>query len=662
MLLYVLSVFLSAFLVFQIQPVIARTILPWFGGTPAVWSSVMLFFQVALTGGYAYAYWLIGRVHARKQGGLHMLLLGVSLALIIGLGIVWPSPVTPSVAWKPAGAEWPVARIVAILTLAVGLPYFALATNGPIMQAWSARAFPGRSPYWLYALSNVGSLLALVTYRVLIEPFFTVQQEGWAWSVGYLLFVALTGCTSVRSRRQAAEVPPETAAGQAAPPVVLPSRLIQCLWMALSAVASVMLLAVTSHITQEVAVVPFLWILPLAIYLFTFVLAFSGERRYHRPLFSALLAMMSVTCIYVTLHPGTSMTGQITCFSVSLFVACMVAHGELYRLRPDPAYLTRFYVMISVGGAIGGAFVNLVAPAVFSGYWELQIGWAVLWLLMAVLTFVRPTTELPRRWRTEHDAVVGGLAVASVVVVLSGYSKLVHATGDVYRERNFYGVLRVGQDKEHRSYTLVHGVTVHGTQFRDPAMRNTPTTYYWGGSGIGLVLVNHPRYGRGMRVGVLGLGVGTLAAYGRSGDVYRFYEINPLVLRLANGQGGYFSFLRDSAADVRVVPGDARISLERELAAGERQRFDVLVLDTFNSDAIPVHLITREAFAVYLEHLSPEGVIAAHISNQHLDLTPVLWQVALEYGLRMVLIRVPALAEQDASSPSEWMVLPVTRH
>ena len=350
MLLYVLSVFLSAFLVFQIQPMIARTILPWFGGTPAVWSSVMLFFQVALTGGYAYAYWLIGRVHARRQGGLHLLVLVGSLALVAGLGFAWPSPVTPSVAWKPAGAEWPIARIVAILTLAVGLPYFALATNGPILQAWSARAFPGRSPYWLYALSNVGSLLALVTYPVLIEPLFTLQQQGWAWSVGYLLFVALTGSASIRSWRQAAEAPPETVTDQAAPPVVLPSRLIQGLWMALSAVASVLLLALTSHITQEVAVVPFLWILPLAIYLLTFVLAFSGERRYHRPLFSALLAVVSVACVYVTLRPETSIVWQIACFSMSLFVACMVAHGELYRLRPDPAYLTRFYLMISVGG------------------------------------------------------------------------------------------------------------------------------------------------------------------------------------------------------------------------------------------------------------------------------------------------------------------------
>jgi len=657
MLLYVLSVFLSAFLVFQIQPMIARTVLRWFGGTPTVWSSVMLFFQVALTGGYAYAYWLIGRVHARKQGGLRLLVLVGSLALVVGLGLAWPSPVTPSVAWKPAGAEWPIARIVAILTVAVGLPYFALATNSPIMQAWSARAFPGRSPYWLYALSNVGSLLALVTYPVLIEPLFTLRQQGWAWSVGYLLFVALTGCASIRSRRQAAEAAPGTAASQAAPPVVVPSRLIQGLWMALSAVASVLLLAVTSHITQEVAVVPFLWILPLAIYLLTFVLAFSGEKRCHRPLFSSLLAVVSVACIYVTLHPGTSMLWQIACFAISLFVACMVAHGELYRLRPDPSYLTRFYVMVSVGGAIGGVFVNLVAPAVFSGYWELYIGWAFVWLLLAVLTFVRPTTELPRRWRSDHDVVVVGLAVAVVTVVLPGYAILVHSTDDVLRERNFYGVLRVGRDREHRLYTLVHGVTVHGTQFRDPAMRDTPTTYYWRGSGIGLVLVNHPRYGQGMRVGVLGLGIGTLAAYGRTGDVNRFYEINPLVLRLANGQGGYFSFLKDSAADVRVVLGDARISLERELAAGERQRFDVLALDTFSSDAIPAHLMTREAFAVYLEHLAPGGAIAANISNQSLDLTPVLWQVAREYGLKMASIRVPALAGQDASSPSEWIVL-----
>ena len=661
--LYVLGIFLSAFLVFQIQPVIARTILPWFGGTPAVWSSVMLFFQVALTGGYAYAWWLIGRVHERRQGGLHLLLLAASVALVAGLGLAWPSPVTPGLAWKPTGAEWPIVRIVAILTLAVGLPYFTLATNSPLMQAWSARACPGRSPYWLYALSNVGSLLALATYPVLVEPLLTLRQQGWAWSAGYLLFVAVTACAALRTRRHAAEAAAEFAKDtpvlraddRSALPAVAPSGPIQGLWMALSAAASVLLLAVTSHITQEVAVIPFLWILPLAIYLLTFVLAFSGEGRYHRPLFSALFAAASVACILALLRPDTSVIWQIACFSIGLFVACMVTHGELYRLRPDPAHLTRFYLMMSVGGALGGLFVTVAAPAIFSGYWELYIGWACVWLLLAVLTFVRPTEELPRRWRGEYDAVVGGLAVAATV--LAGYAVASSSAGDVLRERNFYGVLRVGQDGERRLYTMVHGITVHGRQFRDPAMRDTPTAYFWRGSGIGLALANHARHGRGLRVGVLGLGVGTLAAYGQAGDVYRFYEINPLVLRLANGQGGYFSFLKDSLADVRVVLGDARISLERELAAGERQRFDVLALDAFSSDSLPVHLITRDAFAVYLEHLAPGGVIAANITNRHLDLTPVLWQIARASGLKMVSIRVPAPADRDAAAPSVWILL-----
>jgi hypothetical protein len=311
--------------------------------------------------------------------------------------------------------------------------------------------------------------------------------------------------------------------------------------------------------------------------------------------------------------------------------------------------------MVSVGGAFGGIFVNLVAPALFSGYWELYGGWAGLWLVLAMLTFVRPTAELPKRWRTEHDAVIGGLAVAAVVA--AGYAIVSLSASDVVRERNFYGVLRVNHDAEGRLYKMVHGITVHGAQFRDATKRGTPTAYFWPGSGVGLALLNYPRQGQGLKVGVLGLGVGTLAAYGQAGDVYRFYEINPLVVELAKGRGEYFSFLKDSAADVRIVNGDARISLERELAAGDEQRFDVLVLDTFSSDAIPVHLLTREAVGLYLKHLGPRGVIAANITNKHLDLTPVFWRIAQEYGLQIASISVRAPTNDVSAATSLWILL-----
>ncbi len=654
MLFYILSIFASAFLIFQVQPMIARVILPWFGGTPAVWSTVMLFFQVLLTGGYAYSYWLAGKVQAQRQGKIHLVFLSISVLLLLGLGVLWPSPITPDSSWKPTGVNWPILRIFILLAATVGLPYFMLATNSPLMQAWFSRSFPQKSPYWLYALSNVGSLLALVSYPFLIEPLLSLRQQGWAWSLGYLLFVGLAGYGAWRSAWQKTEGLeyagdlPHPAQGPT------PAAFIQILWIALSMVASVLLLAVTSQMTQEVAVIPFLWVLPLAVYLLSFVFAFSGEGRYYRPAFALAFLGVSAGLAYLILYPATHFLWQIVIYTVFLFVACMIAHGELYRLRPAPAHLTRFYLMVSLGGALGGVFVNLIAPAIFDGYWELYLGWAALWLALAVLTFVRRTLELRPRWRFGHDALIG--AVAVTVLVFSGYTILSMASGDLLRERNFYGILRVLEGAGTR--TMVHGATSHGVQFLDEARRDLPTSYYWQGSGVGLALRSHPRYGQQpMKVGVLGLGIGVLAAYGQPGDTYRFYEINPLVVDLAEGRNGYFSFLSDSQAAVEVVLGDARISLEQELLAGQRQNYDVLVLDTFSSDAIPVHLITREAFTLYLEQLAPDGVIAAHISNRHLDLQPVTWQMAQEFELSLATVFVSEEPAQPESFPSLWMIL-----
>jgi spermidine synthase len=656
MALYILSIFLSAFLIFQVQPMIARVILPWFGGTPAVWSTVMLFFQVLLTGGYAYASWLVGRVRASKQGVIHLSILGISLALVAALGFFWPSPITPGGDWKPVQLDWPIWQIFVLLMASVGLPYFILATNSPLTQAWFTRAFLGKSPYWLYALSNVGSLLALVTYPVLIEPMLTLQQQGWVWSGGYVLFALLAGFGAVRSARQAAREADQAGdlphqAGVASPPVFT-----QILWLLLSAAASLALLAVTSQLTQEVAVIPFLWVLPLAVYLLSFVLAFSSAGWYRRPLFSVALAVLSVAVTWLLWDSRVGIALQIAIYSLFLFVFCMVAHGELYLLRPDPAFLTRFYLMVSLGGALGGILINFVMPLVFNSYWEFYIAWVLLWILLAVLTFVRPTTGLAGRWRFAHDVMVGAMALLVVCVSLLTIYQI--SGSDLYVERNFFGVLRVRFDEDSNAYRMVHGATVHGFQFIDASKHDMPTSYYWRGSGVGLALLNHPRYGQGMRVGVLGLGVGTLAAYGQPGDQYRFYEINPLVIDLAQGRGGYFSFLKDSKADVDVVLGDARISLEQELAAGKRQGFDLLVLDTFSSDSIPVHLITREAFALYLEHLAPDGIIATHITNRNLDLAPVLVQIARVFNLSLVMVDVKPEPGLSADGfPSRWMLL-----
>ncbi|MFZ5878898.1 MAG: fused MFS/spermidine synthase [Chloroflexota bacterium] len=651
MIIFALSIFLSAFLLFQIQPMIGKFLLPWFGGTPAVWSTAMLFFQALLTGGYAYAYWLIGRIRADRQGKVHAALLGVAALFVLALGLFWPSPITPSAAWKPdIGAGTPIPQLFLLLTVSVGLPYFMLASNGPLMQAWFSRLFPTQSYARLYSLSNVGSLLGLLVYPVLTEPWLTLRAQGWGWALGFLLFAALVGWVALRQGRAV-----ETAAPSAgpAPSTPGPSASMLGLWIILGAVPSIFLLSVTNQITQEVAVIPFLWILPLALYLLSFILAFSDGPWVQRRLYALLFALASLATLWAQLQAGSlNYLLQIAAYSALLFLACMIAHGELYLLRPAADHLTSFYLMTSVGGALGGIFVNLVAPYIFTGYWELYLAW--------LLTMVILVVSLLPRWESKPRVRAGvlwtafALSLAGIMLSMNGYSNA------LFVDRNFYGILRVREwvspTGKGEGYEMVHGVTVHGIQYLAPEMRDQPTAYFVSDSGAGLVLLNHPRRGQGLRVGVLGLGAGTLAAYGQPGDVYRLYEINPTVVEIAEGQGGYFSFLADSQAEVTVVTDDARLALERELAAGQPQDFDVLFLDTFSSDSIPVHLVTKEAFALYLQHLAPDGILVAQISNRHLDMRPVFWQLAREHNLALLHVDRP-LNMTDDGFPSRWVIL-----
>lgn len=652
MFLYILSIFISAFLLFQVQPMIARYILPWFGGTPAVWSAVQLFFQVFLTGGYAYSTWLVRRVPARRQGWVHLGLLGVSVVVVVLLGHSWPSPVTPDASWKPVSVDTPVADIFKLLLVGVGMPYFLLSTNSPLTQAWFNRALPGRSPYWLYALSNIGSLLGLLAYPFLIEPNLTLQMQGWAWSLGYVVFILLAGYGAFRSTRDNDEVQEVAAVG------AKPSRHLQVLWILLSAVASTIFLATTSQITQEVAPIPFLWVLPLSIYLFSFILTYSDERWYNRKVFGVLLVFASVGFIWALADTHAHFVALIAVYSFVLFVSVMICNGEVYRLRPDPSHLTRFYLMTSVGGALGGLAVNLLAPLVFKGYWELPISFGLTWALVLALFMTRHSTNRALRIRFIHNTLLG--AAVLLVGAFSIYGLTGGKTsGVVFEERNFYGVIRVNEvypnDPEWHGYNMAHGITIHGVQFIAPDKRREPVSYYTHASGVGLAMLNHPKYTHGMRVGVLGLGTGTLAVYGQPGDVYRMYEINPIVLNLAEGQGGYFSYLKDTPATVTNILGDARISLERELANGGSDHFDLLALDTFSSDSIPVHLLTREAFDIYLKHLAPGGILAINMSNRHLDLLPVLWQAARYYHLEMALIRTEG--DGKLVFPSDWALM-----
>jgi len=652
---FLFSIFLSAFLLFQIHPMIARTILPWFGGTSAVWSTVQMFFQVLLTGGYAYANWLSGK--SRRREIVHLVLLGVSLGLMLVLGLAWKSPITPDASWKPVQSGFPVWDICKLLLISVGLPYFLISTNSPLMQAWFHQNFPERTAYRLYALSNVGSLPGLVTYPVLVEPYLTLAWQGKIWSLMYLAYAGLAGYGAVRSLLKKKSSEPELARSEVDLEPKLTAR-DYSLWIILAATASILLLATTSQIIQEVAVIPFLWVLPLTIYLLSFILAFSGERWYSRQVYLVIFFVATLLVGWALGRADSlSISVQIGIYSLGLFAACMVCHGELYRLRPHPAHLTRFYLLVSVGGALGGIFINFAAPFIFKGYWELPLGYTLCWILFLAVTFIT-IISVQRRL----VFIMNSVMLLSMVLVSAARSfQQIQADlgNDLFIIRNYYGVIRVreldaGNPLTER-YALVHGVTIHGYQFLSALKSDIPTAYYGETSGGGLAILNDPHRGLGMRVGILGLGIGTLASYGQAGDVYKFYEINPIVIDLAKGSGGYFSYVSGSRAQIEIVPGDARLSLENELAASGSQNFDVLILDVFSSDSIPMHLLDAEAFDLYLKLLRADGILAVNISNRHLNLVPVVWTLADHLGLSRVVISDPGSLPD--TFPSLWMLM-----
>ena len=632
--LYALTIFTSAFLLFLIQPISAKQILPWFGGSAAVWTTCLVFFQVLLLAGYAYSDWTTRKLAPRTQISIHVVLLLASLAAL---------PIIPDAAWKPHGEEDPTWRILGLLTATIGLPYFLLATTGPLVQVWFARSFPAGTVYRLFALSNFASLLALVAYPFALEPWITTHQQSYGWSAGYLAFVLLCAGAALNSLRAQAKTrgPATDAAANGGPP---PTPQDYVLWLALSAMGSFMLLGVTNHITHDVASVPFLWILPLTLYLVTFVLCFEGRGWYQRHIFlGPLLVVVAAMAWALDSHGGLQdIKEAIPLFSAGLFVCCMFFHGELASLKPAPRYLTRFYLMVSLGGALGGVLIGFVAPKLFNTYYEFGIGLVVTLLLAAYLTLkVAPLVSLA----AALVAIVTGGFVSHYIYTLTQDTRVM--------TRNFYGTLRVkdvGEETaDDRARRLMHGVIMHGEQYLAPARRAEPTTYYGATSGVGLLIkasANGP-----LRVGVIGLGSGTLAAYGRKGDVYRFYEINPEVIELARRE---FFFLSDSAARIETVLGDARLEMERESA----QQYDVLVIDAFSSDSIPVHLLTLEAVGIYLKHLKPDGVIAFHVTNRFLRLAPVVKRIADELKLATVLIVDDA--EESDLARTDWVL--VTRH
>jgi len=478
------------------------------------------------------------------------------------------------------------------------------------------------------------------------------------WAGGYMLFALLAGITASRSIRATTPVSETQNPIETAPKSVKPSRRSQILWILFSALATTLLLAVTSQITQEVAAIPLLWVLPLSIYLLTFILIYSNDHWYNRKIFGGLIIVTSLAFLWALVSVDGNFILRTVACCLFLFVSVMICTGETYRLRPEPSHLTRFYLMTSIGGAMGGVFVTLVAPLLFKGYWELIIAFGLVLALVLALFVTRNSTNPELRQRFIFNIMVS--LTILLVVAFSLYGLLgKNAYGDAFQGRNFYGVVRVKEvnpnDPIWQGYNVSHGVTIHGLQYSAPGMRGIPTTYYSRQSGIGLAMLNNPKYGHGMRVGLLGLGIGTLTAYGQPGDNYRLYEINPIMVDLAEGQGGFFSFVPDSPANKTMILGDARISLENELEATGSNNFDLLVLDVFNSDSVPVHLVTKEAFAVYLKHLAPDGILAANISTRYLDLVPVMWQLSKYYHLCLAVI--PTEGDGKFSSPSLWALM-----
>lgn len=702
-----MAIFLSAFLLFQVQLIMGKYVLPWYGGTPAVWNTCMLVYQVLLLGGYAYAHLLAGRIRARGQAWTHLGVLILSVAVLGALGLVWTTPLTPGAHWKPEHGGNPVWQIAVLLAATIALPFFILSTTGPLLQAWFARTHAGQSPYRLYALSNLGSLLGLLSYPFLVERWLSVQRQAWMWAAAYAVFAVACGATAWRlaAAGEASAAPEARAPGEAPGPGLLR----RAFWLALAACASVMLLGTTNLLSQEIGVIPFLWVLGLSLYLLSFIICFENERWYHRGVFHAFF-LLALLAALVVLRPGpdASVISQLIGCSVALFAVCMVCHGELVRMRPAVSHLTAFYLTIAAGGALGGIFVVLVAPQIFDHIWEFQLGLigaaallvAVLWqdrtswlhrappwapalallgaallprvnalgeaawwgplaqpeaylflLVVAVVVAAVPLVLSAARMGT---AARGHLLAGSLVVALGGLGYLAYAQqaawqGGMLQTRNFFGMKAVIEDQN--GLWFKHGVTFHGLQLREPRHRMEPTLYFSRASGIGLLLDGYPRpEGGGLRVGVVGLGIATLATYAREGDYYRFYEIDPQVSAFSAGPHPPFTFLRDAKGQRDVVMGDARLMMERELERGEPQRFDVLVLDAFSSDSIPVHLVTTEALAMYRRHLrGPDSVLAFNVSNHHVDMAPLLLRASREHGLAFA-----ALAQGEVS---RWVLM-----
>jgi hypothetical protein len=644
-LLYGVTVFLGAFLLFLVEPMAAKQLLPMLGGSSAVWLTCLVFFQVTLLLGYLYAHWLTCAAFDGWRRGLYLALLATAVVLLVVQTIHSPN--------LGRGADHPVTTIFLALTLTIGLPFLLLASTSPLLQVLLARSKDGAIPYRLFALSNTGSLLALIAYPILVEPNLTLKLQRILWSAGFVVYAVL--CTLL-ARQTGSNVQPAPVGEQTAAPSATAAT--KLLWFLLPMAAAMQLSAVTGHLTVNIAAIPLLWMLPLAVYLLSFIVAFEFPALYRRGLVVRLLVVMLASLGYAISKTDVSLPigVAILFFLAETFVACLFCHAETYVLRPQRvsqsgsligSQTTLFYLLIAAGGAAGTFFMGILCPLIFSANYDLAISFFVTAALAVLVTW--------------HDGWPQRLLWSTCSVLLLFFAIMLHTAYSreaILEARNFYGTLRVKEGTPpplaFPVRMLLNGTIQHGTQIFAPELRRTATTYYADYSGIGLALrfcCSDPGVGfdRVRNIGVVGLGTGTLAAYGKPGDRIRFYEINPQVRPIAEN---LFTYLRDSRARITYADGDARASLTSEAPQG----FDVLAIDAFSGDAIPLHLLTAQALTLYKKHLAPNGILAFHVSNQYLDLAPEIGLLAASAGMKVQLIESAPDAARGAFR-STWVLL-----
>jgi hypothetical protein len=642
---YAINILLSAFLLFQVELMMGKFVLPRYGGGPSVWSTALLVFQVLLLCGYAYAAFVSWKFPPNQQARAHLGLIGICALLTLLQALFWHGPLFPRISWLSGGSEYPVLQISTLLLLGAGVPCILLSANSPLFQNWFASSSQA-SPYRLYAVSNLGSLLGLISYPFFVERKFTLTAQAWGWSGLFALVLICSAIGSFWRMREPVGAKPEPAR-KTRKKVSVPAHEPRLWWLVLAGCSCTMLLATTNMICQQVAPVPLLWVLPLGLYLLSFVICFDHPRWYRREIFFSLYVVLAYMALIALPQYNQIRTEQVVLIlCAAMFVVCMICHGELARSKPPIEQLTSYYLTIAAGGALGSAFVALLAPVIFDRFWEFHVGLLVCGVLLTV-GVLRDRESWVRR-KSYGIPIVASVAILLGIGAFYMIDKPLEqeaqaASAVLKRTRNFFGVKAIVQKPT--AVGLFHGRTLHGSQSLLPASRNLPLLYYSHPSGVGILLDQFPRSADhpNLRVGIIGMGTGTLAAYAQAGDYYRFYEIDPDVVQFSSGSNPYFTFVKSSPAKIDIVEGDARIRLQAEFSRGESHDFDVLVVDAFSGDSIPVHLLTRQAMELYLQRIrGPQSVIAFHLSNSSLDLRPLMDSLARTYRLASVEIHTPA--------------------